>query len=100
MRKEYPHICVSLVMPGAVQTGFAANALHAPEDAAPMVGAQSVEEVVTAIIALIDHPRAEIYTNPSLHLEQVQRYYSDVSAYEENLLGSNLGQGAPTEEKD
>ena len=55
LRAEYPSIHVSLVMPGAVSTEFAANALYAPQDAKPMAGAQSVEEVAAAIVDLIDH---------------------------------------------
>ena len=79
---DYPKINVSLVMPGAVATGFAANALYAPVDAGPMQGAQTVEEVVAVIIDLIDNPRPEVYTNPSVQMEQVKSYYSDVAAFE------------------
>jgi short-subunit dehydrogenase len=85
LRAEYPNIHVSLVMPGAVSTLFSANALHAPEDAGTMPGAQTPEEVVTSIIDLIDNPRAEVYTNPDVQIEQVKRYYSDVSAFEESM---------------
>jgi len=93
LRKEFPNIHVSLVLPGAVQTEFAVNSLHAPEDAAPMIGAQTVDEVVTSIVDLIDHPRAEIYTNPSKQLEQIKRYYGDVGAFEDELAGITSGQG-------
>ena len=72
-------------MPGAVSTEFAANALYAPQDAKPMAGAQSVEEVAAAIVDLIDHPRAEVYTNPTVQLEMVKRYYEDVGAFEERM---------------
>lgn len=85
LRADYPGIQVSLVLPGAVSTGFAANSLHAPEDAAAMQGAQSVEEVATAIIELIDQPRAEIYTNPQVQQPQVRSYYKDVAAFEDRL---------------
>ncbi|MCX6081126.1 MAG: SDR family NAD(P)-dependent oxidoreductase [Chloroflexi bacterium] len=85
LRVEYPGIQVSLVMPGAVQTEFAANALHAPAGSGPAPMAQTVEEVVAAMIDLIDHPRAEIYTNPDIQVEQVRRYYDDVAAFEANL---------------
>ena len=85
LRAEYPNIHVSLLMPGAVSTAFAANALHAPEDAGPVPGAQTPEEVVAAMIDLIDNPRAEIYTNPDVQIEQVKRYYSDVAAFEESM---------------
>ncbi len=85
LRAEYPHIQVSLVMPGAVSTEFAQNALHAPETARPMVNAQTPEEVAAAMIDLIDHPRAEIYTNPAVQFPQIQRYFADVGAFEESL---------------
>jgi short-subunit dehydrogenase len=86
LRSEYPHIHVSLVLPGAVMTAFAANALHAPEGSGPVPGAQTVEEVTAAIIDLIDHPRAEIYTNPDVQLEQVKHYYNDIGAFEEEMI--------------
>ncbi len=82
---EYPNIHVSLVMPGAVSTEFAQNALHAPETARAMQGAQTPEEVAAAIVDLIDHPRAEIYTNPAAQLEQVKAYYADVEAFEKSM---------------
>jgi short-subunit dehydrogenase len=82
---EYPNIHVSLVMPGAVSTGFAANALHAPESARAMTGAQTPEEVAEAMLALIDQPQPEIYTNPDVQLEQVRRYYTDIAAFEAGL---------------
>jgi len=82
---EYPNIHVSLVLPGAVSTSFAANSLHAPEGAGPIPGAQTPEEVVAAMIDLIDNPRAEVYTNPDVQIEQVRRYYNDVGAFEESM---------------
>ena len=85
LRADYPNIHVSLVMPGAVSTAFAANSLHAPEDAVTMQGAQTPDEVAAAIVDLIDNPRAEIYTNPDAQLEQVKRYYSDVGAFEASM---------------
>jgi short-subunit dehydrogenase len=85
LRAEYPNIHVSLVLPGAVATEFAANALYAPDGSAPMPMSQTAEEVTAAIIDLIDHPRAEIYTNPVIQLDQVKRYYSDIGAFEQNM---------------
>ena len=85
LRAEYPAIHVSLVLPGAVQTEFAANSLHAPEGTGPVPNSQTVEEVVAAMIDLIDHPRAEVYTNPAVQVEQVRRYYEDIGAFEEKM---------------
>ena len=43
--------------------------------------AQTAEEVATAIAAVIDHPAAEIFTNP--HLGGIARkYFDDVGAFE------------------
>ncbi len=85
LRAEYPNIHVSLVMPGAVSTGFAGNALHAPEDTSPVPFGQTPEQVALAMIDLIDNPRAEVYTNPTVQLEQVKRYFSDVALFEEDM---------------
>jgi short-subunit dehydrogenase len=82
---RWPDIHVSLAMPGVVLTPFAANALGAPP--APPVARplgmqpQTVEEATAAIVELIDHPRAELYTNPASP-ELVRRYYADVEAFE------------------
>jgi len=82
---KWPEIHVSLVMPGVVTTPFAANALGAPP--APPVARpvgmqpQTVEEAVAGIVGLIDHPRAELYTNLASP-EIARRYYADVEAFE------------------
>jgi len=85
LRAETPNIHISLVMPGMVSTDFASNTLHAaPAENAPRMMGQTPEEVAVAIIDLIDHPKAEIYTNPTL-AETVARYYADVGVFEENM---------------
>ena len=82
---RWPGIHVSLVMPGVVATPFAANALGAPETVALARPAgmqpQTVEEATAAIVELLDHPRAEIYTNPA-SAPIARRYYEDVGAFE------------------
>jgi short-subunit dehydrogenase len=85
LRAEYPKIHVSLVIPGAVSTEFAANAKHGAPLAAPLPNAQTAAEVVAVMLDLIDHPRAEVYTNPVIQMERVKHYYEDVAAFEENL---------------
>jgi short-subunit dehydrogenase len=88
LRAEYPNIHVSLVMPPAVSSDFAENALYGTP--VPPGGfrsgsvRQTPEEAAAAIVELIDHPRAEIYTNPG-QAEMVARYYADVEAFEENM---------------
>ncbi len=88
LRAEYPAIHVSLVMPPAVSSDFAKNALYgtpAPPGSFRSGGTrQTPEETAAAIVELIDHPRAEIYTDPK-QAEMVARYYADVGAFEEAM---------------
>jgi hypothetical protein len=50
-----------------------------------MGNAQTPAEVVAAMIDLIDQPRPEIYTNPTVQVEAVKRYYADPAAFEAGL---------------
>jgi short-subunit dehydrogenase len=84
LRREYPNIHISVVMPGLVATEFASNALGGTPPVAPPHGVmkpQSAEEVAAAIANLIEHPVPEIYTNPA-QAEIARRYYDDVGAFE------------------
>ena len=78
-----PHIHVTLVMPGMVSTEFARNALGAPPDAAIYSGphVQTVQQVADIIADVIEHPVAEVYTNPS-SAEMARKYFADVGAFE------------------
>jgi short-subunit dehydrogenase len=80
---EHPGINVSLVIPGLVTTEFAVNAVGGSPalPAAAMRDAQTPEQVADKIAALIDHPVAEIYTNPEHH-DRALRYFQDVAAFE------------------
>ena len=75
---------VALVMPGLVTTDFARNAIGTasatPPPWAPGTAAtpQSPEEVADAVAELIEHPRAEIYTNPASP-EMARRYFEDIA---------------------
>jgi short-subunit dehydrogenase len=94
LRREYPGIHVSLVMPPAVSSEFAKNALYGtpvppggPGLAAgvrPGAPMQTPEQTAAAIVDLIDHPRPELYTNPG-QADMVARYYADVAACEESM---------------
>ncbi|MGB8212247.1 MAG: SDR family oxidoreductase [Anaerolineales bacterium] len=89
LRRAYPNIHVSVVMPPMVSTDFARNALYGtppppPGGYRPGADAQTPEQTAAAIVELIDHPRAEIYTNPG-QAEMAARYFSDVAAFEENM---------------
>ncbi len=86
LRPDYPDVHVSLVMPGVVATDFHRNAKGAPADAMPpssvRAGTQSADEVASRIVELLEHPVAEVYTNPA-SAALVCRYYEDVQAFEE-----------------
>jgi len=87
LRKEYPGIHISLVMPGVVTTDFAKNAIGGPPSGPPPASPmkpQSVEEVATAIVRLIENPVPEIYTNPASP-DLARRYFEDVAAFEARL---------------
>ena len=62
-----PGINVTLVMPGLVSTEFAQNAVHGTPPIGPGAGGappQTAEEVAQVIVGAIDHPVAEVFTNP------------------------------------
>jgi short-subunit dehydrogenase len=92
LRRDYPEIHVSLVIPGMVKTEFARNALGGtpavtwasarPGAPAPVI--QTAEDVALAIEGLIAQPRVESYTQPG-QSDTVQRYFKDVAAFESNL---------------
>jgi NADP-dependent 3-hydroxy acid dehydrogenase YdfG len=85
---EYPNIHISTVMPPAVSSDFAKNALYGtplPRGTnRPGTPPQTPEQTAAAIVALIDHPRAEIYTSPEM-AETIARYFADVEAFEKNM---------------
>jgi NADP-dependent 3-hydroxy acid dehydrogenase YdfG len=89
LRREYPEIHVSLVMPGMVTTEFARNALGgtpavtwASRPGGPQI--QSADDVAAAIESLIAKPREELYTQAG-QPETVVRYIQDVGAFERGL---------------
>ena len=88
LRAKYPGIHVSVVMPGIVDTEFHQVAqTPIPIRAGERAGTTLVEtpdEVAAKIVALMDHPVAELYTAPQM-AEITQRYYQDVGAFEERM---------------
>ncbi|MGA2972127.1 MAG: SDR family oxidoreductase [Candidatus Bathyarchaeia archaeon] len=88
LRMKYPKVHVSLVMAGFVDTDFHKVAgTPFPVKAGTRVGeavVQSAEEVAGQIASLIEHPVAELYTNPGLR-DLAVRYYQDVGAFEERM---------------
>jgi NADP-dependent 3-hydroxy acid dehydrogenase YdfG len=89
LRRDYPEIHVSLVMPGMVTTEFARNALGgtpavtwASRPGGPQI--QSADDVAAAIESLIASPSEELYTQPG-QPDTVVRYFQDVGAFERGL---------------
>jgi short-subunit dehydrogenase len=77
----HPDIRVTLVMPGLVSTDFAKHAIHGTPPIRPGAGgapAQTAEQVADVMVRAIDHPVAEVYTNP-VHAGIVQRFYAEPS---------------------
>jgi short-subunit dehydrogenase len=74
---------VSLVMPGLVSTEFARNVIGTPSAAPPQwtpnaaMKPQTPEDVADAVAELIEHPRAEIYTNPA-SAEMARRWFEQM----------------------
>src|SRR4030095_7224808 len=70
LRRTHPGITVSLVMPGLVATEFARHARRSTRPIPPgAIGSpmkpQTAEEVAAMVADVIDHPVAEVYTNPA-----------------------------------
>jgi len=92
LRREFPEIHISLVMPGMVTTEFARNALGGTPavtwasrpGGGPGPRIQNADDVAAAMESLIATPRDELYTQPG-QPEIVARYFSDVGAFERGL---------------
>jgi NADP-dependent 3-hydroxy acid dehydrogenase YdfG len=88
LRAAYPNIHISVVMPPVVSSDFAKNAVYGtplpPGGFHPGTAPQTPVQSAAAIVELIDHPRAEIYTNPT-QSETVARYFADVATFEKNM---------------
>jgi short-subunit dehydrogenase len=83
----HPGIAVTLVMPGLVSTEFAEHAIHGTPPIRPGAappGVQTAEQVADVIVRTIDHPAAEVYTNPA-HAGVARRYFEDVGLFEAGL---------------
>jgi short-subunit dehydrogenase len=82
LARTEPGIHVTLVMPGLVSTDFQRNAVGGTPPLPAGTPAQSAEEVAAAIAGAIEHPVAEIYTNPQ-HAAVALEYFKDVAAFEQ-----------------
>jgi short-subunit dehydrogenase len=86
LRRTYPGINVSLIMPGLVTTEFARHARGSTGPTPPgAIGSpmrpQTAEEVAAIVADVIDQPVPEIYTNPVSHTVAA-RYIADVALFE------------------
>src|SRR2546422_10573933 len=94
LRAKYPRIKVSLVLPGIVDTDFhrvagTPMAMKAGSQVGPQT-VQSASDVAIQVASLIDHPLAELYTNPALSI-LTRQYYADLGALEENMARRSSG---------
>src|SRR5438094_4938480 len=94
LKGRYPRIKVSLVMPGIVDTDFhrvagTPMAMKAGSQVGPQK-VQSAGEVEIQLALLIDHPVAELYTNPAL-FELTRQYYADVGGFEVDMARQESG---------
>jgi len=87
LKKQFPNIHATTVMPGVVATDFGNNAKHGGIDSRKMPDAQPVAEVGTIIADVIEKPRAEVYTRPQM-LQLAAKYFStdDVSQIEAGFV--------------
>ena len=83
-----PNIHVTLVMPGMVDTDFARNALNAPPSTGGYSGphVQTIEQVADMVHDAIEHPVAEVYTNPASRA-MAAKYLEDPTVFD--APGSN-----------
>jgi NADP-dependent 3-hydroxy acid dehydrogenase YdfG len=100
LRREFPMIRVSVVLPGIVDTPF--HEVVGPGLSVRAGGylgqtrVESADEVAEKIAGLIDNPVAELYTNSSSP-EFVQSYYKDVGAFEDGMASQRWTPAAQSE---
>ncbi|QSQ25500.1 SDR family NAD(P)-dependent oxidoreductase [Pyxidicoccus parkwayensis] len=85
LMQTHPGIAVTVVMPGIVATEFGTNAVGGGPDSRVLPGAQSVEDATKVIVEVIEKPRPEAYTQPTMQAD-VERYYHDVGAFEQQVV--------------
>jgi short-subunit dehydrogenase len=81
LARTHPGIYVTLVIPGLVSTAFQHNAVGGTPPLPASTPSQTPEEVAAAIAGAIEHPVAEVYTNPQ-HAAVALEYFKDVGAFE------------------
>jgi len=81
LARTHPGVHVTLVMPGLVSTDFQRNAVGGTPPLPASTPSQTPDEVAGAIVHAIEHPVAEVYTNPQ-QAAIVLQYFQDVGAFE------------------
>jgi len=90
LKKDYPGIKVSLVMPGLTETNFAKNSIGSKPNSTPLpppppgMCILKPEEVAESIKRAIDEPTAEVFPNPMLG-DVAKKYLADIPAFEAGL---------------
>ncbi len=89
---SHPNVHVSIVMPGPVATDFANSALHGTPLVPPprMMAVQLPEDVADVIAGLIEQPRAEVFTSPTLK-SLARKYSEDLAGFESGMAAPSLG---------
>lgn len=89
---SHPNVHVSIVMPGPVATDFASSSLHGTPLVPPprMMAVQVADDVADVIAGLIEQPRAEVFTSPTLK-SLAKKYYEDVAGFESGMTAPSLG---------
>jgi NADP-dependent 3-hydroxy acid dehydrogenase YdfG len=92
LRATHPGIHISLVMPSVVSTDFPKNVLGStnPTPSASPMNPQTPEEVAEIIAGIIEHPRAELFTNPAAPA-LAKRYLDDVGGFENAMAAQRAG---------
>lgn len=88
LQDAYPHVHVSLVLPGSVPTNFQKNSLGGTPGGGPagVAPPQTAEEVAGVIAGVIENPVPEVYTSALLRGMACQ-YHQDVAAFERSRPG-------------
>ena len=88
---SHPNVHISVVMPGPVATDFASSALHGTPMVPPprMMAVQVADEVADVIVGLIEQPRPEVFTSPTLR-SLAKKYYEDVGGFEAGMAAPSL----------
>jgi NADP-dependent 3-hydroxy acid dehydrogenase YdfG len=88
---SHPAIQVCLVMPGPVATDFANASLGGTPMVPPprLTAVQTADDVADVIAGIIENPRAEVFTTPTLKALS-KRYFDDVAQFEAGMAAPSL----------